>query len=70
MKRGQKIYYNDGELAFDMAINSGKHVGTHEGLFLESCEYPDACGNTYSKIINENGKIEVVADKLISKFNI
>jgi hypothetical protein len=70
MIRGQSIYYNDGELAFDIAINTKKHVGTHKGIYLEPCEYPDACGNTYSKILTENDKITVISDKLISLFNI
>jgi hypothetical protein len=70
MTRGQKIYYNDGELAFENAINTKKDCGTHSGIFLEHIPFGDACGNKYSKIINENDKLEVVSDKLISNFNI
>ena len=70
MIRGQKIYYNDGELAFDMAINTKKHVGTHTGIFLEELEHSDACGNKYVKILNSQDKIEVVQKNLISLFRI
>jgi hypothetical protein len=70
MIRGQTIYYNDGELAFDMAINTKKDVGTHRGVFLEEMPDHDACGNKYSKILTENDKIAVVQNSLISLFNI
>ena len=70
MIRGEKIYYNDGELAFDMAINTKKDVGTHKGIFLEEIDGHDACGDKYSKIINCRGRIEVVNNNLISRFNV
>lgn len=69
MFRGQKIYYNDGELAFDMAINTKRDVGTHKGIFLEEMDH-DACGRKYSKILTKDGKISVIQNSLISRFNI
>jgi hypothetical protein len=68
--RGEKIYYTDGELAFDMAINTKANVGTHVGRFLEKMDDHDACGETYSKILNVNDKIEIVSDKLLNRFHI
>ena len=69
MIRGQRIYYNDGELAFDMAINTKKDVGTHSGIFLESLSNKDENYNC-SKILDVNGRVKVISDSLISHFNI
>lgn len=69
MIRGQKIYYNDGELAFDMAINTKKDVGTHQGIFLESLSNEDE-SDKYSKILDVSGRVKVISDSLISHFNI
>jgi len=69
MVRGQKIYYTDGELAFDMVINTKKDVGTHVGVYLEQMEDSDALGGTYHKILNSNGRVQVVQDSLVSEFN-
>jgi hypothetical protein len=70
MIRGQRIYYNDGELAFDIAINTKADVGTHAVIFLEELDDSDARGEKYSKILNKNSKIQIVNNKLLSVFNI
>jgi len=67
MIRGKNIYYNTGELSFETNPQS---AGTFKGVFLEEMSDHDACGNKYSKIINKDGRIQVVANSLLSNFNI
>jgi len=64
MLRGQRVYMSDGELAFDIAINTKKDVGVHSVIFLEEI------GENHIKIINHHEKIQVVYKSLISLFNI
>jgi len=66
MIRGQRIYVNSGELAFDMGSS---RAGTFPCIFLETVH--DRHRNVYgAKIINQFGKIEVTHKSLISNFNI
>jgi len=69
MIRGQRVYYNDGELAFENVINTKKNVGTHAGIFLEEIE-PNASGVRDCLIINQYGRLEVIPRNLVSLFNI
>jgi hypothetical protein len=60
MIRGQKIYYNTGELSFETCPQT---AGTFQGTFLEKV-------NDHIKILDKNGKLKMVHKSLISIFNI
>jgi len=66
MIRGQRIYVNSGELAFDMGSS---RAGTFPCTFLETVYEKD--GTIYgAKFLNQFGKVDVTHKSLISNFNI
>jgi hypothetical protein len=66
MIRGQRIYVNSGELAFDMGSS---RAGTFPCIFLETVYNED--GTVYgAKFLNQFNKIDVTPKSLISNFNI
>lgn len=54
MIRGETIYYRDEDAPT-----------FKKGTFLEEMSDRDACGNVYSKILNENDRIEVLKNKFV-----
>ena len=64
---GARLFRNTGELSFETRPRS---AGTFPVVFLSPVEGHDATGRQYVKIINENGRTEVVHTSLVSAFNI
>lgn len=59
--RGQKIFYNTGEVSFE---SDPRSAGTFQGVFLE--EMPENC----VKILDKRGTMKVTHNTLIPRFNI
>lgn len=61
MLRGQKIFYNTGELSFE---TNPREAGTFKGVFLEEL------GRGLIKILDKNDRLRVMDKSLVSQFNL
>ena len=64
LRRGDKVWVNPGELAFENAICTKNPCANRHCTFLETV------GEKYIKVINTQDKLELVRCELASLFNI